>query len=67
MDDSAAGEKEIVISDLEDMDSADTPGCSNHGESSALDANTRVKQLALMNAPLHKLNEHLQQEISWHC
>ena len=56
-----------MISDLKDMDSAEAPGCSNQGESSALDANTRVKQLALMNAPLHKLNEHLQQEISWPC
>ena len=37
---------------------------SNTGKvSTSPDADTRMRELSLMNASLHKLNEHLQQEI----
>lgn len=67
MDDSTAEEKGIQpqsVSDLEEIDSADTPGCSN-GESPTLDADTRMKQLTSVHSPLRKLNEHLQEEIKF--
>ena len=66
MDDSVAGEEGTQpqsLSHLEEMDSADTPGCINGGESSTLDGDTRIKQLTLMNASLQKCNELLQQEL----
>ena len=48
-------------SELEDM-----PGCStDHSEAShtSPDVDEKVTQLVLMNASLHKLNEHLQQQV----
>ena len=59
MDDSVVREEGMqsqFVSYLEEMDSADTPCCSN-GESATLVADTRVKELTLMNVSLHKLNE----------
>ena len=42
------------------MNIVDMPGCST---APPPDPEARVRELALMNASLHKLNEHLQQEI----
>lgn len=53
MEDSVAGKEEGMqfqsVSHWEEMDSGDTPCCSI-GESSTLDADTRVKEFTLMNA-----------------
>ena len=61
--DPAAEEEELQsqsVSDSEDMNIVDMPGCST---APPPDPEARVRELALMNASLHKLNEHLQQEI----
>lgn len=49
------------VSDSEDKDIVDMPGYST--ATTTPDAEARVRELALMNASLHKLNVHLQQEI----
>ena len=51
------------VSDSEVLEAADVLGSSTGKASTSPDADTRVRELSLMNASLHKLNEHLQQEI----
>ena len=51
------------VSDSEVLEAADVLGSSTGKASTSPDADTRVRELSLMNVSLHKLNEHLQQEM----
>ena len=51
--------KRKKVSDSEDMDIVDMPGCSL--TPTTPDAEARMKELALMNISLHNLIEHLQE------
>ena len=45
------------------LEAADVLGSNTGKVSTSPDADTRMRELSLMNASLHKWNEHLQQEI----
>ena len=51
------------VSDSDVLEAAGVLGSSTGEASTSPDAGTRVRELSLMNASLHKWNEHLQQEI----
>ena len=49
------------VSDSEVLEAVGVLGSSTGEASTSPNADTRVRELSLMNASLHKLNEHLQQ------